>query len=110
MNRGGRIAGLRISPASALAGKARDLLLRIRWDEESEPAVICPAGDFFGYAWGKPAMTSLFIGAADDTGLLLLPDAFFAFREDRTRITTPHRSVRGSKGQRLSSRGGTNRP
>lgn len=75
-NQGGRIAGLRISPASALAGKARDLLLRISWDEESEPAVICPAGDFFGYAWGKPAMTSLFIGATDNTAYCYYPMPF----------------------------------
>ena len=31
----GRIVGLRIAPASALAGKNRDLLLRICWDERS---------------------------------------------------------------------------
>ncbi len=31
---GGRIVGLRIAPASALAGKGRDLTLRITWDGE----------------------------------------------------------------------------
>lgn len=75
-NRGGRIAGLRLSPASALAGKARDLLLRIHWDGEEKPAVICPAGDFFGYAWGKPAMTSLFVGTTDNTAYCYYPMPF----------------------------------
>jgi hypothetical protein len=75
-DRGGRIAGLRISPASALAGKARDLLLRIRWDGETQPAVICPAGDFFGYAWGKPATASLFVGTSDDTAYCYFPMPF----------------------------------
>lgn len=51
----GRIAGIRVAPASALAGKARDILLRITWDGASSPAVLCPAGDFFGFAWGEPA-------------------------------------------------------
>ncbi len=75
-DKGGRIAGLRISPASALAGKARDLLLRIHWDGEEKPAVICPAGDFFGYAWGKPATTSLLIGTIDNTAYCYFPMPF----------------------------------
>jgi hypothetical protein len=59
---GGRVVGLRIAPASALAGKGRDLTLRITWDGEDTPAVLCPAGDFFGYAWGQPAARSLLVG------------------------------------------------
>jgi len=70
---GGRIAGLRITPASALAGKARDLLLRIHWDGEEKPAVLCPVGDFFGYAWGRPAMTSLLVGTAADVSYCYFP-------------------------------------
>ena len=58
---GGRLVGLRCSPAETITGKARDLLLKIRFDGE-EPAVVCPLGDFFGYAWGQPAMRSLLIG------------------------------------------------
>lgn len=58
----GRLVGLRLFPSSALAGKGRDLLLRISFDGES-PSVLCPAGDFFGYAWGEPAMRSLFVGS-----------------------------------------------
>jgi len=72
----GRIAGLRISPAAALAGKDRDLLLRIHWDGDEQPAVLCPAGDFFGYAWGRPAMTSLLVGTAGDTNYCYFPMPF----------------------------------
>ena len=75
-DQGGRIAGLRISPASALAGKARGLLLKMYWDGAEEPAVLCPAGDFFGYGWGKPAMTSLFVGTKDDTAYCYYPMPF----------------------------------
>lgn len=57
----GRITGLRLKPVSALAGKARDVLLRITFDG-GPPSVLCPVGDFFGYAWGEPAMRSLLVG------------------------------------------------
>jgi hypothetical protein len=73
---GGRIAGLRLGPASALAGPARDLVLKMYWDGDPAPAVISPAGDFFGYAWGEPAMRSILAGTADDTNYLYLPMPF----------------------------------
>jgi hypothetical protein len=58
----GRIVGLRLSPAAAFEGKARDLVLRLAFDGDA-PSVLCPAGDFFGFAWGEPAMRALFVGA-----------------------------------------------
>jgi hypothetical protein len=69
---GGRIVGLRVSPAEAVAGKARDLVLRISFDGEA-PAVWCPLGDFFGYAWGEPAMQSLLVGTVGDTNYCYFP-------------------------------------
>lgn len=69
--RGGRIVGLRLSPASALVGKGRDLLLKITCD--GEPTVVCPLGDFFGYAWGQPAMQSLLVGTAGETAYCYFP-------------------------------------
>ena len=74
-NTGGRIVGLRFSPASAIAGKARDLLLKISFDGDT-PAVLCPLGDFFGYAWGQPAMQSLLVGTTDDTDYCYFPMPF----------------------------------
>ncbi len=62
----GRIAAIRLSPASALAGKDRATLLRIRFDGQA-PSVSCPAGDFFGFAWDEPAMKSLLVGTVGDT-------------------------------------------
>jgi hypothetical protein len=72
VSKGGRIGGIRLSPADAIAGKARDLLLRISFDGQA-PAVLCPLGDFFGYAWGKPAMQSLLIGTAGSTNYCYFP-------------------------------------
>lgn len=75
-SKAGRIAGLRISPASALAGKDRGLVLRIAFDGEEKPSVLCPAGDFFGYAWGQPAMQSLLLGTHDDVSYCHFPMPF----------------------------------
>ena len=72
---GGRIVGLRLSPSEGIAGKSRDLLLRISFDGE-EPAVSCPVGDFFGYAWGQPAMQSLLVGTATGTNYCYFPMPF----------------------------------
>jgi len=72
-SKGGRVLGLRIQPASALAGKDRALVLRMYWDGDSRPAVEVPAGDFFGYSWGEPAARGLLFGAADDIAYAWFP-------------------------------------
>ncbi len=69
----GRIVGLRLGPASALAGKPRDVVVRIYWDDDPEAAVVSPVGDLFGYSWGEPAMRSVMAGTADDTSYLYFP-------------------------------------
>jgi hypothetical protein len=73
---GGRIVGLRLAPAAALAGKDRDIVLRITWDGAEQPAVLCPAGDFFGYAWGRPAARSLLVGTDADVNYCYFPMPF----------------------------------
>jgi hypothetical protein len=73
---GGRIVGLKLKPASAFAGPARSLVLKMYWDGDPAPAVVSPAGDFFGFAWGEPAMRSILAGTADDTNYLYLPMPF----------------------------------
>ncbi len=76
INRPGRIVGIRLGSAESLAGKARDIVMRAYWDGDSQPAIASPAGDFFGYAWGEPAMKSLLIGTADDTNYCYFPMPF----------------------------------
>jgi hypothetical protein len=73
VNQPGRIVGIRMWPATALAGKGRDIVLRAFWDGDNEPAILSPAGDFFGYAWGEPAMKSLLVGTADGTNYCYYP-------------------------------------
>lgn len=69
----GRIVGLRLGPASAFEGKRRDVILRAWWDSDPVPAINCPAGDFFGYAWGKPAMKSLMVGTENGVNYCYFP-------------------------------------
>jgi hypothetical protein len=74
----GRIVGIRLGPASALAGKARDIVLRAYWDGAAAPAIDCPVGDFFGASFGEPAVQSLLLGTvpATDTDYIYLPMPF----------------------------------
>jgi hypothetical protein len=74
-DKGGRIVGLRFSPAEAMSGKARDLLLKISFDGDA-PSVLCPLGDFFGYAWGQPAMRSVLAGTSGQTDYCYFPMPF----------------------------------
>ena len=72
----GRIVAIRIGPAEALAGKKRDIVIRAYWDGDELPAINCPAGDFFGYAWGEPAMKSLLAGTSGGVSYCYFPMPF----------------------------------
>lgn len=74
--RPGRVVGFKLGPASAFAGKARDIVVRAYWDGDRDPAINCPVGDLFGYSWGEPAVKSLLLGTADDTNYIYLPMPF----------------------------------
>ncbi len=75
-NAAGRVVGLRFTPAAVLQGKDRGVILRITWDDSPQPAVECPAGDFFGYAFGRPAMKSLLVGTSGNTSYCYYPMPF----------------------------------
>jgi len=53
---GGALQQIWLTPA----GNWRFSILRIYWDDQEQPSVECPVGDFFGMGWGKYAqLTSL---------------------------------------------------
>ncbi len=72
----GRIVGLRIRPAAALARKDRAVVLRVFWDDDEAPAIEVPAGDFFGASFGEPATRSLLLGTAGETSYVYFPMPF----------------------------------
>jgi hypothetical protein len=72
----GRIQELRLGPADAFTGNARDIVLRMYWDGASRPAVDVPVGDFFGYSFGRPATHSLLIGTEGEKDYVRFPMPF----------------------------------
>ena len=75
-NKGGRMVKLEIQPAESFSGLYKDLLLEARWDDELNPAILCPVADFFGYAFGNPSMQSRIIGSADGINYCYIPMPF----------------------------------
>ncbi len=59
----GRIAGFEIISRSALGTIAKNMDLKITWDDDKQPAVYCPLADYFGYAFGKASMMGLMAGS-----------------------------------------------
>lgn len=75
-NEGGRIVGLEIEDNNGLKGWNKDIILHATWDNDSIPAIHCPAADFFGYAFGKPAMNSILAGNNKNLNYCYLPMPF----------------------------------
>lgn len=72
-NEGGRISGVELDFGSALEGKYKDIILEAQWDDDQSPAIYSPAADFFGYAYGKPAMQSLLLGSFQTINYSYIP-------------------------------------
>lgn len=59
----GRIIGFELSSPDNLEKIAKNIDIKITWDDETTAAVYCPLADYFGYAFGRPSMKSLLIGS-----------------------------------------------
>lgn len=59
----GRIAGFEIISQATLDTLAKNIDLKITWDDEKQPAIYCPLADYFGYAFGKASMMGLMAGS-----------------------------------------------
>ncbi len=75
-DKGGRIMGIELEPASAFEGMEKEIDLKITWDNETNPAVYCPVADFFGFAFGKASMQSLLIGSKAPKSYCYFPMPF----------------------------------
>ena len=72
---GGRIVGIELN-AGNLSQAYRKVMLKATWDGESSPAIDLPLHDFFGYAFGKPAMQSILLGSTRQQLYSYLPMPF----------------------------------
>jgi len=74
---GGHIVGVEVSPQlQQLNTEFKDLIIRVRWDNEPVPAINSPVSDFFGYAYGKPSMQSMLAGVKNGVHYCYLPMPF----------------------------------
>jgi len=73
---GGRILEVKLDNAGVFEGLQKPVDIKITWDDETVPAVYCPAADFFGYAFGKASMQSLLLGTQKNKNYCYLPMPF----------------------------------
>jgi hypothetical protein len=69
----GRVLGFEIDGGAALEGLNKDVILSASWDDDETEAIYAPLQDFFGYAYGKPAMRSLMAGNRDGVNYFYMP-------------------------------------
>ena len=72
----GRIVGFEIDGGPAFEGPYKDMILSAKWDNEPVEAIHAPLADFFGYAYGKPAMRSILMGRQGTSNYCYLPMPF----------------------------------
>lgn len=72
-NTAGRIVGFEIDGGTSFEGLYRDVILSAKWDNEQVEAIHAPVADFFGYAYGEPAMRSMLMGRYGTTNYCYLP-------------------------------------
>jgi hypothetical protein len=75
MASGGRVVGIELGSGN-LSQVYRKIMLTARWDNESRNALDLPLHDFFGYAFGKPAMQSIMLGSNSQSMYSYLPMPF----------------------------------
>jgi hypothetical protein len=75
MSAGGRVVGIELA-TGGLTQAYRKIMLTAKWDNETNYAVDLPLHDFFGFAFGKPAMQSILLGSNNETLYSYLPMPF----------------------------------
>jgi hypothetical protein len=73
---GGRIVGMEFGAGSDLLKAYGQVLLTARWDGEAKNGVEVPLHDFFGFAFGKPAIQSIVLGSNSRNLYSYLPMPF----------------------------------
>jgi hypothetical protein len=76
MTSGGRIVGIEFGAGSDLLQAYRKINLMARWDGEKQHGINMPLHDFFGFAFGRPAMQSFILGSDNSKLYSYLPMPF----------------------------------
>ncbi len=72
-NTAGRIVGFEMDGGTSFEGIYKDIILSAKWDDEKVESIHAPVADFFGYAYGKPAMRSILMGRYGTINYCYLP-------------------------------------
>ncbi len=72
----GRIVGFDIDGGTSFEGQYKDIILSANWDNEAVEAIYAPIADYFGYAYGQPAMRNIVMGRQGTTNYSYLPMPF----------------------------------
>lgn len=75
-DKAGRIVGFEIDAGTSFEGYLKDIILSAKWDGEEIESIYAPIADYFGYAYGKKAMRSLFIGSKGNLNYSYIPMPF----------------------------------
>jgi hypothetical protein len=91
---GGRIVGIEFGAGSDLLQAYRKVMLTANWDDETKNAIQLPLHDYFGFAYGKPAMQSLLLGSNKTKLYSYLPMPFdnsaeIKLKYDKTKASDP---------------------
>lgn len=84
LSSGGRIVGIELG-AGTLLNVYRKIMLTAKWDGEQKNAIDLPLHDFFGFAFGKPSMQSILLGADRNRFYSYLPMPFDKSASVKTR-------------------------
>ena len=91
---GGRIVGIEFGDGSDLLQAYRKVMITANWDNETKNAIDLPLHDFFGFAYGKPAMQSVLLGSNKTKLYSYLPMPFdnsaeIKLKYDKTKASDP---------------------
>jgi len=76
MDHGGRIVGVEMERPAGAPLRGPGVLLEARWDGEPAPAILSPANDLFGHAFGTPAAQGFLLGSQGGRDYVYLPMPF----------------------------------
>lgn len=76
LSSGGRVAGIEFGAGSDFLQSFEKVIMKANWDGENHSAVDMPLHNFFGFAFGKPAMQNFILGTDQQKAYAYMPMPF----------------------------------